>query len=158
MLGDSNSDDFFDNEELRGIRLMFDHMHSPIAGLDPTKSPPCYIHSDHKHNETLERLENNANEYFARHGQLKDGNLKKLKIYPFQRDDIGVLAFIDEITGQVMNGNEMGLGKTLETIAVLECNPVNGPILIISPVGPLSQWVEEIKKLVNPPEASLLIY
>jgi SNF2 family DNA or RNA helicase len=45
--------------------------------------------------------------------------------------------------------DEMGLGKTVQTLAVITANRVDGPTLVVAPVGLVHQWREELKSCLK---------
>ena len=61
----------------------------------------------------------------------------------------------------ILNADEQGLGKTLQTLAFLcwqrtagECN---GPVLVVAPTSLLRTWEEEVEKHLEPPGLGRLI-
>ena len=56
---------------------------------------------------------------------------------PYQLEDI---ARIEQFDGRTLNANSMGLGKTLETLWVLQRNPSWLPALVIAPAGVKIDW------------------
>ncbi|KAL9461570.1 hypothetical protein AB3S75_004544 [Citrus x aurantiifolia] len=82
-------------------------------------------------------------------GKLKSYQLKGVKwlISLWQNGLNGILA------------DQMGLGKTIQTIAFLahlKGNGLHGPYLVIAPLSTLSNWVNEISRFV--PSVSAIIY
>lgn len=72
-------------------------------------------------------------------GRLKGYQLKGIKwmISLWQNGLNGILA------------DQMGLGKTVQTIGLLshlKANKMHGPFLIVAPLSTLSNWVNEIKR------------
>jgi ATP-dependent DNA helicase len=72
-------------------------------------------------------------------GRLKGYQLKGIKwmISLWQNGLNGILA------------DQMGLGKTVQTIGLLshlKANKMHGPFLIVAPLSTLSNWVSEIKR------------
>lgn len=75
-------------------------------------------------------------------GKLKPYQLKGVKwlISLWQNGLNGILA------------DQMGLGKTIQTIsflAHLKGNGLDGPYLVIAPLSTLSNWVNEIQRYIN---------
>lgn len=75
-------------------------------------------------------------------GKLKSYQLKGVKwlISLWQNGLNGILA------------DQMGLGKTIQTIAFLahlKGNGLDGPYLVIAPLSTLSNWVNEIERYIN---------
>lgn len=82
-------------------------------------------------------------------GRLKGYQLKGIKwmISLWQNGLNGILA------------DQMGLGKTVQTIGLLshlKGNKMHGPFLIVAPLSTLSNWVNEIKRFV--PTMNCLLY
>ncbi|OCF35283.1 hypothetical protein I316_02829 [Kwoniella heveanensis BCC8398] len=61
-----------------------------------------------------------------------------------------------------INGDAMGLGKTVQSIALLACNPSQDPkiktTLILAPLALLTQWKSEIETKCTPNLMRVLIY
>lgn len=75
-------------------------------------------------------------------GKLKSYQLKGVKwlISLWQNGLNGILA------------DQMGLGKTIQTIsflAHLKGNGLHGPYLVIAPLSTLSNWMNEIERYIN---------
>lgn len=82
-------------------------------------------------------------------GRLKGYQLKGIKwmISLWQNGLNGILA------------DQMGLGKTVQTIGLLshlKGNKMHGPFLIVAPLSTLSNWINEIKRFV--PTMNCLLY
>ena len=45
--------------------------------------------------------------------------------------------------------DEMGMGKTLQMIALFLANPLPGPTLVVCPAAALLQWSNEMKRCVT---------
>ena len=77
-----------------------------------------------------------------------------LKLNPYDYQDYGIRFMVDKILkrGFVLNADDVGLGKTIQTIAVLEwfINNRNAQkILIICKKSIKKQWIDEIKKFTD---------
>ncbi|KAJ2076512.1 DNA repair protein rad16 [Coemansia sp. RSA 988] len=77
--------------------------------------------------------------------QIEQPAALKIKLLPFQRE--GVKWMVDQ-EGTLFNGgilaDEMGMGKTLQTIALMLINH-NNPTLVVCPTVALLQWKAEIE-------------
>lgn len=73
-----------------------------------------------------------------------------LSLLPFQREGLHWLRVQEK--GPYKGGilaDEMGMGKTIQTIALLMTEPEAKPNLVIAPVVALMQWKSEIEKYTN---------
>lgn len=68
----------------------------------------------------------------------------KLPLYPFQKKGAAFLAKI----GSGLLGDEMGIGKSIQSLAVVEAAGAQ-QVLIICPAAIKWQWYEEIKKFIG---------
>ena len=77
-----------------------------------------------------------------------------LKLKPYDYQDYGIRFMIDKIQqeGFVLNADSVGLGKTLQSIGVLQWfinNKNIHKVLIICKKSIKKQWIDEIKKFTN---------
>jgi SNF2 family DNA or RNA helicase len=81
---------------------------------------------------------------------------------PYQKQDVGQLARIEREMGTAFMFHAMGLGKTLQALAVCEYNndvfeePRGPTLIVVPPDAILDQWLEEIAKAI--PEAKVWDY
>ncbi|KAJ1911751.1 DNA repair protein rad16 [Tieghemiomyces parasiticus] len=71
----------------------------------------------------------------------------KLKLLPFQRESLSWM-LRQEASGLARGGilaDEMGMGKTIQMIALLLSEPRGGPTLVVAPTVALLQWQAEIR-------------
>lgn len=72
------------------------------------------------------------------------------QLFPYQLEDVGYAAYLEQELKGVILAQAMGLGKTLQAIAVSEINP--GPTVIVAPSNAiLDQWVVELKANITRP-------
>ena len=100
-------------------------------------------------------------------------NLVNVKLLPYQVEGLswfcaqedgpykgGILA--DEMgkrfTPRVALSDLVGMGKTIQMIALLLLRPMPNKTLVICPVVALIQWKEEIEKYTLPGQVKVLIY
>lgn len=73
-----------------------------------------------------------------------------LKMMPFQLE--GLNWMLNQEKGMYKGGilaDEMGMGKTIQTIALLMSEPRKKPNLVVAPTVALMQWKSEIEKHTN---------
>jgi DNA repair protein RAD16 len=61
-----------------------------------------------------------------------------------------------EVKGGIL-ADEMGMGKTIQTIGMMLSHRVNGPTLVVCPVSSMLQWEAEIKEHVVPGSLSVVV-
>ena len=88
--------------------------------------------------------------------QIGDNTIKApvLKLNPYDYQDYGIRFMIDKVLqeGFVLNADDVGLGKTIQTIATLKWfieNKNVHKILIICKKSIKKQWIDEIKKFTD---------
>ena len=67
-------------------------------------------------------------------------NLKG-ELFPFQKTGV---AFIEEKSGRVLIADQMGTGKTIQTIAWLQMHPEKRPVIIVVPASLKLNWQKEV--------------
>lgn len=70
----------------------------------------------------------------------------EIPLLPFQVDDVRKM---HKFGGRVLNANDMGLGKTVETIAWWQANPYVVPVIILCPAFIKMHWEHEFKRYAN---------
>lgn len=88
--------------------------------------------------------------------KISDNTIKApiLKLKPYDYQDYGIRFMIDKVLqeGFVLNADDVGLGKTIQTIATLKWFIENRnvhKILIICKKSIKKQWIDEIKKFTD---------
>jgi SNF2 family DNA or RNA helicase len=88
--------------------------------------------------------------------QITDTSIQapSLKLNPYDYQDYGIRFMVDKILkrGFVLNADDVGLGKTIQTIASLKWfieNHNTEKILIICKKSIKKQWIDEIKKFTD---------
>ena len=88
--------------------------------------------------------------------QISDSTLQApaLKLKPYDYQDYGIRFMIDKILqkGFVLNADDVGLGKTIQTIATIKWfikNRAVNKVLIICKKSIKKQWIDEIKKFTD---------
>ncbi|TGZ77878.1 hypothetical protein EX30DRAFT_310705 [Ascodesmis nigricans] len=134
--------------------LQISHQHSP-----PT------TRSRRRRGPRMSRAERQADNLYTHHPELKyiwdaleklpkiapkevpqpDG--LKLTLLPFQREGLNWLEKQEKgaFKGGIL-ADEMGMGKTIQTIALLMTEPDTKPNLVVAPTVALMQWKSEIQK------------
>ncbi|KPI83412.1 putative DNA repair protein [Leptomonas seymouri] len=77
----------------------------------------------------------------------------------YQKEGMGWMVR-QELESEVKGGilaDEMGMGKTIQTIGMMLSHRVNGPTLIVCPVSSMLQWEAEIKEHVVPGSLSVVV-
>lgn len=74
-------------------------------------------------------------------------------LFPFQRQAV---AFLEARNGRALIADEMGVGKTIQTLAWLHLHPEKRPIIIVCPASVKYNWKREIEKTL-PEEASIAV-
>lgn len=85
--------------------------------------------------------------------------LVEVKLLPFQLEGLAWLQMQEEslFQGGILS-DSMGMGKTLQTIALLVSRPLGKPTLVVCPVVALIQWKEEIAKYTRHDYFQVLIF
>ena len=88
--------------------------------------------------------------------QISDSSIEvpKLRLNPYDYQDYGIRFMIDKILqeGFVLNADDVGLGKTIQTIATMKWfieNKGVNKILIICKKSIKKQWIDEINKFTD---------
>ncbi|OMJ14028.1 DNA repair protein RAD16 [Smittium culicis] len=81
----------------------------------------------------------------------------KINMLPFQLEGLNWMSKMEasEIKGGIL-ADEMGMGKTIQTIALLLHTPLNKPTLVVAPTVALIQWNKEINNFA--PHLSVYLY
>jgi DNA repair protein RAD16 len=82
-----------------------------------------------------------------------------IKLLPFQLE--GLKWLIDQENGEFNGGvlaDEMGMGKTIQTIALFMYDRSKRPNLVVGPTVALMQWKNEIEKHTDPGSLKVLLY
>jgi DNA repair protein RAD16 len=102
------------------------------------------------HPEHLEMLNSDD---LVRRGKLPEGEVPpslQQTLLPFQKE--GLLWMIHQEEGQHRGGilaDEMGMGKTIQTIALILSRRSPKPTLVVCPVSSMLQWEDEIRRHVS---------
>jgi len=83
-----------------------------------------------------------------------------VKLLPFQLEGLAWLQRQESTTifkGGILS-DAMGMGKTLQTIALMVSKPLQKPTLVVCPVVALIQWKEEIAKYTPDDHFQVLVY
>ncbi|EPX70444.1 DNA repair protein RAD16 [Schizosaccharomyces octosporus yFS286] len=82
-----------------------------------------------------------------------------LSLLPFQREGVYWLRHQEESSfGGGILADEMGMGKTIQTIGLLLATPRGEPTLVVAPVVAIMQWKEEIDVHTNKALSTYLYY
>ncbi|EPY51605.1 Rad16 Rhp16 [Schizosaccharomyces cryophilus OY26] len=82
-----------------------------------------------------------------------------LNLLPFQREGVYWLRHQEESSfGGGILADEMGMGKTIQTIGLLLSTPRGEPTLVVAPVVAIMQWKEEIDVHTNKALSTYLYY
>lgn len=82
-----------------------------------------------------------------------------LNLLPFQREGVYWLKRQEDSSfGGGILADEMGMGKTIQTIALLLSEPRGKPTLVVAPVVAIMQWKEEIDTHTNKALSTYLYY
>eukprot|EP00927_Polykrikos_kofoidii_P070844 TRINITY_DN67222_c0_g1_i1.p1 TRINITY_DN67222_c0_g1~~TRINITY_DN67222_c0_g1_i1.p1 ORF type:complete len:1007 (+),score=209.45 TRINITY_DN67222_c0_g1_i1:91-3111(+) len=75
----------------------------------------------------------------------------RIALLPFQEEGLGWMLDreADASTRGGILADEMGMGKTLQTIALVLASPSAGPTLVVVPASGLFQWRSEIKRFAS---------
>lgn len=80
-------------------------------------------------------------------------------LLPYQKEGVGWMVR-QETTSDIKGGilaDEMGMGKTIQTIGLILSHRVSGPTLVVCPVSSMMQWDAEISEHVVPGSLSVLV-
>ncbi|KAK7200378.1 DNA repair protein [Novymonas esmeraldas] len=80
-------------------------------------------------------------------------------LLPYQREGMGWMVR-QEADSSIKGGilaDEMGMGKTIQTIGMILARRVSGPTLVVCPVSSMLQWEAEIKEHVVPGALSVVV-
>lgn len=82
-----------------------------------------------------------------------------IKLLPFQLEGLNWLQKQEdgEFGGGIL-ADEMGMGKTIQTIALFMCDKLKSPNLVVGPTVALMQWKNEIEKHTVPGSLKVLLY
>eukprot|EP00927_Polykrikos_kofoidii_P064952 TRINITY_DN60756_c0_g1_i1.p1 TRINITY_DN60756_c0_g1~~TRINITY_DN60756_c0_g1_i1.p1 ORF type:complete len:1235 (+),score=198.80 TRINITY_DN60756_c0_g1_i1:101-3805(+) len=84
----------------------------------------------------------------------------RVSLLPFQAEGLGWLLAREEDTstrGGIL-ADEMGMGKTLQTIALILASKVDRPTLVVCPAAAMLQWHNEIKRFTEPGSLQVELY
>eukprot|EP00929_Paragymnodinium_shiwhaense_P110400 TRINITY_DN7739_c0_g2_i1.p1 TRINITY_DN7739_c0_g2~~TRINITY_DN7739_c0_g2_i1.p1 ORF type:complete len:1202 (+),score=339.40 TRINITY_DN7739_c0_g2_i1:57-3662(+) len=84
----------------------------------------------------------------------------KVDLLPYQAEGLGWMLAreADPSTRGGVLADEMGMGKTLETIAYILASPNRGPTLVVTPAAAMLQWHNEIKRFCEPGTLDVELY
>jgi SNF2 family DNA or RNA helicase len=116
---------------------------------DQTKRSPHYIDADHEYAPKLAELEQNATAYRSRQQVGSNSKAPGFRFKRYQRDGIGMLAYLEKDIGAILLADDTGLGKSVQWLALTEINPAKGPSLMVAPAGTLHQWVMEAEMMTG---------
>lgn len=107
-----------------------------------------------------EALEQENKERFARTEEFaQPAELVNVRLLPYQKEG---LSWFQEQEESKFNGgilaDQMGMGKTIQMIALLVSKPIPLPTLVVCPVVAMIQWKEEIEKYTVPEALKILIF
>mmetsp|Transcript_56102 Transcript_56102/g.88937 ORF Transcript_56102/g.88937 Transcript_56102/m.88937 type:complete len:1185 (-) Transcript_56102:208-3762(-) len=73
-----------------------------------------------------------------------------IPMLPFQREGLAWMCNQEETAaGGGILADEMGMGKTIQAIALLVAKRLDGPALVVVPMAAVSQWVSEITRFTT---------
>lgn len=84
----------------------------------------------------------------------------RVALLKFQAEGLGWMLSREadrEMRGGIL-ADEMGMGKTLQTISLLLASPVPGPTLVVCPAAAMLQWRNEIMRFVEPDALTVELY
>lgn len=74
-------------------------------------------------------------------------------LYPYQEEGV---AFIERKNGRALIADEMGTGKTIETLAWLQMHPEKRPVIIVTPASVKLNWRKEARIWMENPKIAIL--
>jgi len=123
-------------------------------------APLCYetvenlIDQDFKLNDQLDS-------WFKKQKSFQETELKAIEIpglnkelYPFQNKGV---SFIESRNGRALIGDEMGLGKSAQSIAWLQLRKELSPVIIIVPASIKLNWKKELNMWLEPGSYNLYL-
>lgn len=91
--------------------------------------------------------------------QMKPPSTLLRHLLPYQKEGMGWMVR-QEVESPVKGGilaDEMGMGKTIQTIGMMLAHRISGPTLVVCPVSSMLQWEAEIKEHVVPGSLSVVV-
>jgi DNA repair protein RAD16 len=124
------------------------------------KVPLDELHEELRLNwDEMDRENRTAKEEYQRTVLGQPETIVNVKMLPFQVEG---LMWLKRQEASRFNGgilaDSMGMGKTLQTIALIASQPVYGPTLVICPVVALYQWRDEIAKYTPPDHLKIMLF